>query len=234
MRKRIAIVDDDDISRRGFAELLADRPELEIVGMLSHTESLRWDDAEWSSVDIAIVDAADEREVADHFPGVGVVEAIRSFRSAEQTMVIVVTGHFFDDAVRTRMREAGADFFYHRSQFCDVERLYRVLLHPELERAAVPPPQDPEYMFRAGVTPATRINDAIRLARELEVPLESGSGPVRKSRAWFRYRAKFNEVARLNPVNADGTVPDREQREPSLPQIERFLQWATRSKSERP
>lgn len=89
-------------------------------------------------------------------------------------------------------------------------------------------------MFRAGVTPATRINDAIRMARDLETPEGGVDQAVRKSRAWFRYRAAFNAVARLNPVNADGTVSDREQREPSLPQIERFLQWATRAKPERP
>lgn len=52
----------------------------------------------------------------------------------------------------------------------------------------------------------------------------------RRSRAWLRYRAMFNEVARLNPVNADSTVPERDQHDPSLPQIERFLQWATRAK----
>jgi hypothetical protein len=43
----------------------------------------------------------------------------------------------------------------------------------------------------------------------------------------------FNRVARLNPVNADGTIPDRDQDEPSLPQIERFLEWASKSKMRR-
>ena len=229
-RKRVVIVDDDDISRRGFAELLADRPELEVIGMLDHREAVGWGASEWSSVDVALVDAADEREDADHFPGVGVVEAIRAARTPDETIVVVVTGHFFDDALRTRMREAGADFFYHRSQFSDVDRLYQVLLHPEAERAPVPPPMDTEALFRVGVTPGTRINDAIRMAGSLASPTTPGELGSRRSRAWLRYRATFNEVARLNPVNADGTVPEREQRDPSLPQIERFLQWATRAK----
>jgi len=229
-RKRVVIVDDDDISRRGFAELLADRPELEVIGMLDHQAAVGWGAPEWAPVDVALVDAADERADSDHFPGVGVVEAIRAARTPNETIVVVVTGHFFDDALRTRMREAGADFFYHRSQFYDVERLYRVLLHPEAERASVPPPVNTEALFRVGITPSTRVNEAIRLAGSLASPTPpAGLGP-RRSRAWLRYRSMFNEVARLNPVNADGTVPERDQHDPSLPQIERFLQWATRAK----
>ncbi len=227
---RVLIVDDDDISRRGFAELLAERPELEVIGVLDHEEAVSCNESRWSSVDVALVDAADERRDGDHFPGVGVVEAIRAVRSPEETAVVVVTGHFFDDALRTRMREAGADFFYHRSQFYDVDRLYRVLLHPEEERSSVPAPEDAETLFRVGVTSATRINDAIRMAGQMPAPTASEGKLSKRSRAWLRYRVAFNEVARLNPVNADGTVPERDQRDPSLPQIERFLQWATRAK----
>lgn len=227
---RVVIVDDDDISRKGFAELLREHPELEVVGALDHEGALSWSGSQWSLADVALVDAADERGCGDQFPGVGVVEAIRAARSPAETTVVVVTGHFFDDALRARMREAGADFFYHRSQFADADRLYRVLLHPDGERAFVPPAEDPEALFRVGVTPSTRINDAVRLAKHLPPPDATGGPVARRSRAWLRYRQVFNEIARLNPVNADGTIPERDQRYPSLPQIERFLQWATRSK----
>jgi DNA-binding NarL/FixJ family response regulator len=43
MRKRVVVVDDDDISRRGLTELLADRPELIVAGSLVHDEALEWD-----------------------------------------------------------------------------------------------------------------------------------------------------------------------------------------------
>ena len=110
MRTRVAIVDDDDIQRRGMAEYLADRPEIEVVGMLDHTEAMDWD-AEWDRVDVVLVDVADPSRADDQFPGVHVADRIRRRRSSEETTVIVVTGHFFDDAVRRRMREAGADYF---------------------------------------------------------------------------------------------------------------------------
>jgi CheY-like chemotaxis protein len=229
MRKRVVVVDDDDISRRGLAELLADRHEIEVVGSLVHDDALEWD-GEWSSVDIAIIDAADSRREDDHFPGVGVVDHIRRRRSREQTMVVVLTGHFLDDAVRRRMREAQADFFYHRSELQESADLYRAILHPEQERSGVPDGTDPESQFRLGVVSGTRVNDAVRFARssDLETKLNARQGD--RSRSWSRLRASFNTVAHLNPVNADGTPPERIQRDPSLTQIERFLSWATRVK----
>jgi CheY-like chemotaxis protein len=230
MRKRVVVVDDDDISRRGLAELLADRPELEVAGSFVHDDALEWE-SEWDSIDIAIVDAADSRRDDDHFPGVGVVDHIRRRRSREQTMIIVLTGHFFDDAVRRRMREAQADFFYHRSELQEAGDLYQAILHPEEARSGVPEGTDPEAQFRIGVVPSTRINDAVRYSRStgLEDKLMRREGD--RSRSWSRLRTSFNDVAHLNPVNADGTPPERHQREPSLTQIERFLNWATRVKS---
>ena len=229
MRKRVVVVDDDDISRRGLTELLADRPELEVAGSLVHDEALEWD-SEWDTIDIAIVDAADSRRDDDHFPGVGVVDHIRRRRSRDQTMVIVLTGHFFDDAVRRRMREAQADFFYHRSELQESADLYEAILHPEQPRSGVPGGTDPEARFRLGVVSGTHVNDAIRFSRStgLEAKLTGRQGD--RSRSWSRLRTSFNDVAHLNPVNADGTPPERIQHDPSLTQIERFLNWATRVK----
>jgi CheY-like chemotaxis protein len=230
MRKRVVVVDDDDISRRGLAELLSDRPEIEVVGSLVHSDALEWA-SEWDSVDTALVDAADSRRDDDHFPGVGVVDHIRRRRNRTETMVIVLTGHFFDDAVRRRMREAEADFFYHRSELQDSADLYKAILHPELSRSGVPDGVDPEAEFRLGVVSGTRTNDAVRYAHStnLEARLLRRGGD--RSRSWARLRTSFNDVAHLHPVNADGTPPERDQRDPSLTQIERFLHWATRVKN---
>lgn len=229
MRKRVVVVDDDDISRRGLTELLADRPELEVAGSLAHDEALEWT-TEWDRVDIALVDAADSRRDDDHFPGVGVVDHIRRRRSRDEIMVVVLTGHFFDDAVRRRMREAQADFFYHRSELQDSADLYQAVLHPEQARSGVPEGTNREAQFRLGVVPRTRINEAVRFSRStgLEDKLAGRGGD--RSRSWSRLRTSFNDVAHLNPVNADGTPPERQQRDPSLTQIERFLNWATHVK----
>lgn len=228
MRRRVVIVDDDEISRRGMAEVLADRPEIEVTGTLTHGEALQYGER-WDEVDVAVVDAADDTEEADQFPGVAVVECIRRRRSREQCTVIVVTGHFFDDAVRRRMREACADLFYHRSELRLGLALQEAVLHPDRMSHDVPAPHDHEGVFRLGLTSSSRVNDAVAYASEhgLNEALGRRSG---RSRAWGHQRKAFNDRARLSPINADGRPPERDQREPSLPQIERFLRWATRVK----
>jgi CheY-like chemotaxis protein len=147
---RVAVVDDDDVSRRGLVELLGEQPDVHVVAALTHLEAVTWTQR-WDVVDVAIVDACDERRSDDQFPGVSVVEGIRARRSRDETRVIVRTGQFFDDAVRRRMREADADYFFHRSELQDVSALRAVVLHPERFRSGVPDVADPSGMLRLGV-----------------------------------------------------------------------------------
>ncbi len=226
MGLRVAVVDDDDITRAGVEAILSGCDEIEVVAVLTHDEALQ-PDRRWHEVDVALVDAADERQPYDQFPGVQVVERIRAARGPEETMVIVVTGHFFDDAVRHRMREARADLLYHRSQLQQRERLCEIVLHPERSKAAVPEPLDPEALWRLGITDRASVNEGVRAAGRLDLAHGAAGG---RSRARTRLRATFNRSAKLTTVNADGTTPERDQDAPSFPQIDRFVQWATRSK----
>ncbi|GLY80494.1 hypothetical protein [Actinoallomurus iriomotensis] len=224
---RVVVVDDDAVNRHGMAALLSASDRITLAGAYDHDEALTVDDV-WSEADVAIVDAADHRRTTDQFPGVAVVEHIR--RHAQRLTVIVVTGHFFDDAVRRRMREARADFFYHRADMADAEALYDAVLRPESARRRVPEPRDPEGQFRHGVSEHTRVNQAVGYALEnaLEERLAEHAEP--RSRRWLRLRGDFNRVARLTPVTSDGRRPDRPQDEPSLPQITRFIAWAMKVK----
>ena len=224
-------MDDDDLSRRGISELLSDRPEFVVVAALTHQQALchpRWD-----SVDVAIVDAADETKDDDQFPGVEVAQVIRE-RGGEHTCIIVVTGHFFDDAIRRRMREVGADYFYNRIELHDAGALYQAVLScHDKTGLGVPAETDPEAMFHLGVTPSTRVNAGVRFVKEN--PLDEGftDGGIRRARARLRYRQLLGREAGLNPVNADGRPPDRDQEAPSVPQIQRFIEWATKVKDRR-
>ncbi|WP_158088627.1 hypothetical protein [Thermoactinospora rubra] len=233
--RRVVVVEDDDISRRGMASLLADHPRVRVVAALDHGRALEWAE-EWSAheVDLAIVDAADERRRDDQFPGVAVVEAIRRHRTAGQTRIMVVTGHFFDDALRRRMREARADLFYHRAQLADVAVLYEAVLAAHPVRPAVPGPVDPESMARLGVSRVSTVNRAVAYALDHGIPDRLAVRDSPRSRAWLRLRRDFNAHARLTPVTRDGRVPDRPQDMPSVTQIARFLAWATRVKPGRP
>jgi DNA-binding NarL/FixJ family response regulator len=228
-RTRVVIVDDDDINRRGMTSLLSDTREIEVVAALSHLQALAGDTA-WSATDVVLIDAADERRDDDHFPGVQVVEEIRRACAGRAPTVIVVSEHYFDDALRRRMQEARPDFFHHRTDLNDGSMLRRIVLHPEAVSSAVPPCTDLETQFRHGVTKYTRVNRAVAFARERDLVELLADRPEPRSRAWLRLRKEFNREARLNPVTTDGRTPDRSQEYPSLPQISRFLNWATRIK----
>jgi CheY-like chemotaxis protein len=227
---RVLVVDDDDIARRGMGAILEERPEIEVVGLLTHDQALAWE-GDWAALDVVVVDAADPRRPDDHFPGVAVVERAQEAGGSRPPVVVVITGHFFDDAVRRRMREARADFFYHRSQVQEAEALCRAVLHPEAARAGVPEVTDPEVLFQLGIVGSSRVNEGVRAARDLGL---AGPGTGGRSRARTRLRSTFNRAARLNPVNRDGSQPDRTQPDPSFPQIERVLRWATRTKDRDP
>ncbi len=228
---RLVVVDDDDISRAGITAILSAVEELEIVASLDHPAAAAWGE-QWRGVDVVLVDAADERRNDDQFPGVSVVESVRRHRDRRETRVIVLTGHFFDGAVRRRVREAGADFFYHRSELADAAALRAAVLR----RAGrpVPEPEDPEEEIRLGVSPHSRVNAAVAhaLAEGLPERLAERANP--RSRAWERLRREFNRHARLQAMTSDGRLPDRTQDTPSLPQISRFLTWATKVKTRRP
>lgn len=231
MSTRVAVVDDDEVNRRGLVGLLEDQAGIEVTGVVTHHEALAWGE-KWKGIDVAVVDACDERQLHDHFPGVAVVARIRTFRTPGETLVIVRTGQFFDDAVRRRMGEARADFFFHRSELQDAAALRDVVLHPERFRPGVPDVDDPAGLLRLGVGRTTRVNQAV-----IEASAQGLFGSAETSygrRLRSRRREEFNTVARLTPMNADGTMPNRNQSVPSRPQIDRFLEWATRSKHSRP
>jgi hypothetical protein len=223
----VAVVDDDDINRRGMASLLAEDDAIEVAASLTHAGAMDRPSL-WDGVDVVLVDAADERSPADHFPGVAVVVEVRRHRRPGQTVIVVITGHFFDDAVRRRMREAQADFYYHRTEVGDARSLRAAVLHQDALRR-VPGPVDPEALFSQGVTDDTRVNRAVAFAVDHGLQTEMATGD-RPRRSWLRLRREFNSEARLSPVTVDGRPPDRPQRLPSRPQIARFLAWATRVK----
>ncbi len=218
---RVVVVDADEVNRRGLICLLAEHPRVRVVASLTPEEALTHP-GPWPEAEVTLIGADDERARDDRFPGVSVVERVR--RSARRpTRIVVTTGHASDHALRRRLAEANADLLYDRAALGEAAALYRAVLSPSSGRRL--PPPDPEVLLRHGVTPASRVNRAVAFAIERELPFTLQE--PRSRRAWLRLRREFNAEARLSPMNADGCPPDREQRLPSLPQIVRFLAWAT-------
>lgn len=125
---RVAIVDDDAWVRRGRAAALGEIDSIEIVGAWSHAEALEQRaPAEWAALDVVMVDAHDEEAGFDRFIGVSVVQHVRSLTGREVPRIVVVTGHTFNDLLRIRMAEAGADHLYSHAEVRSIDALVRVL-----------------------------------------------------------------------------------------------------------
>jgi CheY-like chemotaxis protein len=226
------VVNSDVINRRGIASLLCECPGLTVVAAVSHTCALQ--QLTWDNVDVALIGAADERRLDDQFPGVGVAQHIRRIRSSLQTSIVVITEHYFDDALRRRTHETSADSFHYRRQMADTRALRDLVLHARETPCGVPPVLYAEALFCLGVTESTRVNRAVAFALEHDLQTQLAARAQPRSRYWLRLRAEFNHHARLNPVTADGLPPDRDQHLPSLLQIARFLTWATKVKTPHP
>lgn len=152
-RRRVVLVDDDTWIRRGQASALAPHPEIEVVADLGFAEALAWG-SEWSGVDVAIVDAFQREASFDHFLGAEVVETIRKRRTANETVVVVVSGRGSDSHLRLRMAEVGADFFYDYDEIDGPETLISVILDPQDQRRTNL--GDVLRLASRGISPASR------------------------------------------------------------------------------
>jgi CheY-like chemotaxis protein len=227
-RVRVVVIDDDPHCRRGMVGFLEDDGRFDVVASLSHQEALQT--SGWEQVDVVLVDAADTRRSDDVFPGVAVVTKIRQAPMHRQPTIVVMTGHYFDDAVRFRMREARADLFFHRTDLQEPSDLCEVLARPGAFERPVPALSDPEAAFRVGVTDHTKVNVAVEYAHNAGWLGGAITRRTKRSRTDDRKRRELRTRSHLNPVNSDGTPPDRNQVDPSRSQIARFLEWATQSR----
>lgn len=179
-----------------------------------------------------LVDAADEGRAGDQFPGVAVVRRARADGSAGHPMIVVVTGHYLHDGLRHRMRAAGADFYFLRSDLRTPEALVDVVLHPHRYRRGVPAPTDDEGRARLGLGPDADVESFVDLVERAgvasELAGEDRPRPAPRSRRWARLRREAAEAGRIDPVNLTTGEPPRGQDTPSIRQLARLWRWAAR------
>ena len=109
----IVIIDDDSWIRRGRAVAIDETSGYSVVAAFSPTDALAHTDPDWwKTVDVVLADAHDEDAGFDKFIGVRVVAHIRNITGRARPHILVITGHLYNDLLRLRMAEAGADFFY--------------------------------------------------------------------------------------------------------------------------
>jgi len=222
---RIAVAGADRHSgpHAGYAETLSWHPGVTAVVSLTHDEALEM--RSWSRVDVLVIDPIDPSRPDDQIPGVGVVERIRSLSSASPPRVVAISPVRPDDAVRRRLREAGADAYFHRLQVEEPDRLHRAVFAP-LADDAVPEPVDHTTLASLGITERSRVNRGVAAAfAECLVPAAGWVGA--RGRDLLDRRRRFNEIACLRPMGTFGGGADAPSDVPSLAQIQRFVSWAT-------
>jgi hypothetical protein len=222
-RHRVAVVDDNAISLNGDVAALTAHPRIEVVAAVPHDEALGWTEAEWAGLDAVVIDAArpfDEENryiEGDHFPGVSVAARARELRP--DLLIIVVTGRFFEDGLRRRMKEAGADFFYFRDHLRTPEHLHRAVLDPDSTTAGVPDVEDPNALVALGVDDRSIVNRFIAYLDSRGGLTATGRGKKRTRRD-ERARAQATEAG-IRAVNKTTGSPShaRPQTNPSRRQL---------------
>lgn len=235
--RRVVIVDGNELTRVGTDLLLTGDSRIRVIGAFdSETATHRSD---WTGVDVLLIDPADERNTRDQFPGVEVIRRLRAASLEAQPVVVALTGHPRDQALLRRMWEAGADYLYSRAEIATAGRLSAVVLAPE-ECARLASPRPDPRLAGLGIGPETRVNDFVAAVHDAgldavlgpDVRMKNAPRPAR-SRWWHQVRADLARAGQLRAVNADGTSPRRDQRTPSIAQLRRCYEWATRIKPPR-
>lgn len=202
---KVAIVDDDLWVRHGRATALAGVPGYDVVEMTPR-EAMAYAER-WETVDVALVDAHDETEPFDRFPGVRVVETVRAHDAGEPTRVIIVSGHCENVFLRLRMAEAGADYFYSHDDVRDLGSLVAVIEHPDPARRVVAP--EAAVLAKLGIGPGSRPNAALHFLED-EGLVEAFDGKRSQKalslsrRSIMRIRREMGRLAGLSPANPIG------------------------------
>ena len=156
---RVAIVDDDFWALEGQRARLTAVAGIVVAATVAQRQAAAWT-VEWDGIDVALIDAFDPDEDFDRFPGVAVVESLRRRRSPEQTTAIVISGHMKNQLLKQRMYEAGADYYYHRSDVQTLDHLIDAILRPAHTQGSTQ--ADPDALRRLGAGPGSKPNAAIR------------------------------------------------------------------------
>ena len=207
-------------------------PDLELVAAFSHDQALSWA-ADWAGVDVVVVDAADEGNRGDQFPGVAVVRSVRAACAGRpQPLVVVVTGHYLHDGLRHRMKEAGADFYFLRSDLRSPDALVDVVLHPDRHRRGVPAVEDPEALQFLGVEAGSDVESFVGWVDEQglgpSLDGDSGARDDPRSRRWARVRQQAADAGRIAPRNLTTGDAPQGHATPSIRQLSRLWHWAAR------
>lgn len=215
-RTRVVVVDDHKIMAGSLTGPLASYPDID-VRSIGFDEAFGWT-TQWAKVDVAFLDAADPGHGEDRYPGIRLARHART-NGGDDIVIAVITNRYTDDALRARLSRLGregADFCFDRDALRDPRDLYRFVVDPSTQRAAVPEPTD-EWLKARGINRRTDIEAVIDLATQQEI-LRPESFSSRSTTS----RRRIDRV--LGQLNGLGFGrPDRRDRNPTVDQVRGFL-----------
>ncbi|WP_150913671.1 UvrY/SirA/GacA family response regulator transcription factor [Marinobacter halotolerans] len=113
---RVLVVDDHDLVRSGITRMLADNPDLEVIGESSSGEE---------AIDAVRRDRPDIVLMDIRMPGIGGLEATRRILRIDDSIRVIVVTACADDPYPTRVMQAGATAYITKG--ADIKEMVRAI-----------------------------------------------------------------------------------------------------------
>lgn len=113
---RVLVVDDHDLVRSGITRMLADNPDLDVIGEASSGEDAA-DSVRRDRPDIVLMDI--------RMPGIGGLEATRRILRIDDSIRVIVVTAFADDPYPARVMQAGATAYITKG--ADIKEMVRAI-----------------------------------------------------------------------------------------------------------
>lgn len=113
---RVLVVDDHDLVRSGITRMLADNPDIEVIGQAASGEEAI-DAVRERAPDIVLMDI--------RMPGIGGLEATRRILRIDDSIRVIVVTACADDPYPTRVMQAGASAYITKG--ADIREMVRAI-----------------------------------------------------------------------------------------------------------
>lgn len=113
---RVLVVDDHELVRSGITRMLADNPDIEVIGEASSGED---------AIDFVRKDSPDIVLMDIRMPGIGGLEATRRILRIDDAIRVIVVTACADDPYPTRVMQAGASAYITKG--ADIKEMVRAI-----------------------------------------------------------------------------------------------------------
>ena len=113
---RVLVVDDHELVRSGISRMLADNPDIDVIGQVSSGED---------AIDFVRRDRPDIVLMDIRMPGIGGLEATRRILRIDDSIRVIVVTACADDPYLTRVMQSGAMAYITKG--ADIQEMVRAI-----------------------------------------------------------------------------------------------------------